>query len=130
MGDRHVQQHTDMAVVQPVEYNAPCAAGRHGAVRTHEPKGLAYRRFALAAHSGKVMHAYLAGFEQSGEDPDTGRVAHQPEHTGHPLNILHRRQRPLENVNTRQIAVAPDPGRVGNGLKESAHLNILSFDQM
>ena len=127
MGDRHVQQHPDVAVAEPVKHSAARAAAFHNAVRAHEPKGLADRGFALAAHRGEVMHAHLTGFEQGSEDPDAARVAHQPEHSGDPLDILRRGQRLLESLDS--CAVAPwvrRAVRLGNGLKLSDHMNILS----
>ncbi len=127
MGDRHVQQHPDVAVAEPVKHDAARAAGFHDAMRAHEPKGLAHRGFALAAYRCEVMHADLAGLEQGGEDPDPAGVAHQPEHSGDPFNVLRRGQRRLEKLNS--CAVAPWVRRVvrfGNALKLSVHLNILA----
>ncbi|MDD0856662.1 hypothetical protein NHF46_00405 [Arthrobacter alpinus] len=64
------------------------------------------------------MHADLTGFEQGGEDPDPAGVAHQPEHSGDPFDILHRGQRPWRmSTRARSPPLSRDPeGPSGSGM--------------
>ena len=133
VSDRQVQQHPDVAVIQPVEHMPARTAGRHDAMRPHQPKCLARGGFTQPAHRGQVMDTDLPCFKQSGQDPDTARVGHQPKHIGQTLHVGRGRQGTPEEIDPFLFTGQPVSGRPVRVWKRPnlcAHVNILVSDQI
>lgn len=130
VSDGQIKKHPDVAVIEPVENVSARAAARNDALRPHEPKCLAHRGFTEPAHRSQIMDTDLTCFKQSGQNPDTAGVGHQPEHLCEAHHVGRGRQGITEGIDTRHFAGQPGPGHPVGASKRpnmSVHMNTLSF---
>lgn len=133
VGDRQIQQHSDVAVIQPIEHVATRAATGNDPVCSHQAKRLTDGGFAQPAHQRQVVHANLTSFKQGGQDTDTARISHQSEHVSQTLHVGRWRQRTPEDIDPVRIVGRAMPGHSvrgeGSSTSMCVHTNILAAHQ-
>jgi hypothetical protein len=90
VGERHVQQHADVAIGKPVVGHPAGPAGCHDPVRAQQPEMMGDRGLARVRDGGQVRHARLA-LEERDEHPQPARVGEQTEHVRQVSQLSSRR---------------------------------------
>jgi hypothetical protein len=79
VGQRHVQQHPDVCVSQPVVRHPAGSAYLDDPVRAQQPQVMGDRRLARLPDRGQITDAHLA-FQQGDQNPEPAWIGEQPEH--------------------------------------------------